>query len=148
MNKHIPLSAIATIKGSKNYPNIYGYILFRQYSKGVLVTARLFGLPYDEFLGFHIHEGNECSGTSMEEFVNTGGHYNPKGLQHPYHSGDLPPLLSNNGEAYMSVLTNRFTIQEIIGRTAVIHSNSDDFKSQPSGNSGVKIACGVIKIKI
>jgi Cu-Zn family superoxide dismutase len=54
-------------------------------------------------------------------------------------------LLSVNGQAYLAVQTNRFTIDEIIGRTVVIHEGVDDFSSQPAGNAGRKIACGVIR---
>lgn len=61
------------------------------------------------------------------------------------HAGDLPPLLSCQGNAYLSVKTDRFSVNEIIGRTVVIHSNPDDFHTQPAGNAGKKIACGVIQ---
>lgn len=74
----------------------------------------------------------------------TGGHYDPRGGLHPLHGGDLPPLLSCGGRAYMAVLTDRFSIREILGRTIVIHGKADDFRTQPSGDSGEKIACGVI----
>ncbi len=60
-------------------------------------------------------------------------------------NGDLPPLIENNGYAYMSVLLNKFSINEIIGKTVIIHDMPDDFTTQPSGNSGTKIACGVIQ---
>ncbi len=59
--------------------------------------------------------------------------------------GDLPPLFENNGYAYMSVLINKFKIKDIIGRVVIIHDMPDDFNSQPSGNSGKKIACGKIE---
>lgn len=64
---------------------------------------------------------------------------------HPYHAGDLPPLFSANGNAVLEVLTDRFNIHQIIGKTIIIHRNPDDFTTQPSGNAGEKIACGVIK---
>ena len=72
-------------------------------------------------------------------------HYNPKDCPHPYHAGDMPPLFGNNGEAFMAFMTDRFTVEEIIGKTVIIHSNPDDFTTQPGGNSGEKIACGKIK---
>lgn len=117
----------------------------------MLVTADIYGLPTGEtgcdsgVFGFHIHEGEDCGSNGQEPFSNTKGHYNPGDCPHPYHAGDLPPLFENDGYAYMSFLTNRFTATEIIGRTVVIHLKPDDFHSQPSGNSGEKIACGVIK---
>ena len=63
---------------------------------------------------------------------------------HPFHAGDFPPLLENNGYAYSKFLTNKFKISEIIGKVIIIHDLPDDFTTQPSGNSGTKIACGVI----
>lgn len=64
---------------------------------------------------------------------------------HPDHAGDLPPLMRSNGNAFSAVVTDRFTPSDIVGRTVVIHSNPDDFSTQPSGNAGKKIACGVIR---
>jgi copper/zinc superoxide dismutase (SODC) len=95
--------------------------------------------------GFHIHEGGACSGNSNDWFADTLAHYNPGKCEHPYHAGDLPPLFGNNGFALALFLTNRFRVEEIIGRTVIIHDRPDDFTTQPSGNSGVKIACGEIK---
>ena len=78
-------------------------------------------------------------------FPGTEGHYNPMGQEHPEHAGDLPPLLSTkDGYAYLSVLSDRFTVKEIIGLTAVIHMNPDDFTAQPSGNAGSQLAIGRI----
>ena len=57
----------------------------------------------------------------------------------------MPPLFWNNGYAFQMFLTDRFTVKEIIGKTVIIHDNADDFTTQPSGNSGEKIACGVIE---
>lgn len=144
-------NSAADISGGENYPGIRGRVIFRQQKNGVLVTADIYGLPTGEtgcdsgVFGFHIHEGEDCGSNGQEPFSNTKGHYNPGACPHPYHAGDLPPLFENDGYAYMSFLTNRFTATEIIGRTVVIHLKPDDFHSQPSGNSGEKIACGVIK---
>ena len=135
--------AVAYIRGSGEYPRLQGIVKFYQECGGTLVMAEVCGLPQkDGFFAFHIHEGLNCRG---EGFPDTGSHYNPTGAIHPYHAGDLPPLLSNNGKARMTVLTDRFRVEEIIGRTVLIHSEPDDFRSQPSGNAGAKIACGVIR---
>lgn len=141
--------AIAYVYGSAEYPRLQGRITFHQIQDGVLITAEVHGLPVEQdcssgIFGFHIHEGNVCTGNADDPFANTGGHYNPTNCPHPYHAGDLPPLFSNNGYAFMSVLINKFTVNEIIGRTVIIHSQPDDFTTQPSGNSGKKIACGEI----
>ena len=62
------------------------------------------------------------------------------------HTGDLPPLLNNNGYAYLSFYDNRFRLKEILGKSIIIHSRRDDFTSQPAGDSGEKIGCGVITV--
>ena len=54
-------------------------------------------------------------------------------------------MVENNGFAYMKVLTDKFKIEDIIGKTVIIHDMPDAFKTQPSGNSGKKIACGIIE---
>lgn len=94
--------------------------------------------------GFHIHEGGCCRGNESDPFADTLSHYNPQGCEHPAHAGDLPPLFGNRGCAFSAFLTDRFTVEEIIGRTVVIHDMPDDFTTQPSGDSGSKIGCGVI----
>lgn len=153
-NKPTPsaFEAQAQVRGNKQYPNIKGTVTFKQTVRGVLVTAEINGLPTgmgpckERVFGFHIHEGRSCTGTREEPFANTKMHFNPNNCPHPMHAGDLPPLFENNGYAYLSVLTNRFRLRDIIGRTVVIHDKPDDFVTQPSGNSGTKIACGEIKL--
>ncbi len=143
--------AVADISGSESYPDRSGVVRFYQVNKGVIVYAEISGLPHskapcdDRIFGFHIHEGNSCSGNAEDPFANTKSHYDKGNCEHPHHSGDMPPLFGNDGLAIMMFFTNRFSIEEIIGRTVVIHDMPDDFKTQPSGNSGKKIACGVIK---
>lgn len=142
-------AAIAEISGGELFPNLHGTVQFYNTNRGTIVAADVSGLPPDmppcnmKIFGFHIHEGFDCSGVNFE---NTGGHFNPNGCTHPNHAGDLPPLFNADGKAFMIVLTNRFKVWDIIGRTIVIHSSPDDFTSQPSGNSGEKIACGVIRL--
>ena len=136
--------AVARIKGGPEAPRLSGLVEFYQKAKSVLIVANLSGLPEDNPSGFfalHIHEGGSCTG---EHFSDTGGHYNPAGLSHPNHAGDLPPLLRCNGGAHLAVRTDRFCLRDVIGRTVVIHSGPDDLHSQPAGNPGGKIACGVI----
>ena len=136
--------AVAYVRGGSDAPNINGQVRFYQEPRSVRVEADIAGLPKDSetgFFGFHIHEGNSCAGTG---FPQTGNHYNLDSTTHPQHAGDLPPLLMQQGRAEMTVRTDRFRVQDIIGRTVVIHSNPDDFNTQPAGNTGTKIACGVI----
>ncbi len=135
--------AAAEISGSEAYPDISGIARFYQTPMGVIVYAEITGLPKeDRVFGFHIHEGDSCGGA---DFSDAGGHYNPDGGAHPYHAGDLPPLFGNDGYALALFLTDRFSVSEVVGRTMIVHGSPDDFTTQPAGNSGERIACGIIK---
>ena len=142
--------ALATIKGSSAYPAIYGIVYFYKVRAGILVSIRLQGLPASDgacqkpIFAAHIHSGNSCTGNTEDPFADAMTHYNPDDCSHPYHAGDMPPIFGADGLGFSAFLTNRFSADEIIGKTVIIHSNPDDFTTQPSGNSGKKIACGVI----
>ena len=68
----------------------------------------------------------------------------PNACLHPYHAGDMPPLFAVGSRAFLAFFTDRFTASEIFGKTVIVHDGRDDFTTQPSGNAGKKIACGVI----
>lgn len=146
--------AVAVIKGGKIYPHINGEVEFRQLSEGVEVTVRIYNLPpfarIDDLaispFGFHIHDGTSCEeGTEHNPFPMTGGHYNPTDTIHSNHAGDLPVIMPmSDGTAFMKFITDRFRLEEILGKPIVIHQSPDDFRTQPAGDSGVKIACGMI----
>lgn len=136
-------AAAACLRGEGCGREILGKVRFYPYCDGVLIAAEFSGLPDpDGVYAFHIHEGRSCEGRG---FPQTGGHFNPEARPHPGHAGDLPPVFSNGGRAFMAVYTAHFTIPEILGRTVVLHAQPDDFTTQPSGASGAKIACGEIR---
>lgn len=143
--------AVAVINGSRQFPDISGITRFYQTSSGVIVFTEVNGLPMAEskcsqkIFGFHIHGGMSCSGNKNDPFANSGTHYDTANCGHPSHSGDMPPLFGSSGKAVSMFLTNRFTVDEIIGKVIIIHNDPDDFKTQPSGGAGIKIACGVIR---
>ena len=143
--------ARAEIRGNSENRSIRGEVNFYQIGENVIVAADINGLPQRGgncecgVFGFHIHDGESCTGTREDPFADTKGHYNPKNCPHPCHAGDMPPLLENSGRAWMAFMTDRFSVTEIIGKTVVVHSKPDDFTTQPAGNSGQKIACGVIE---
>ena len=142
--------AISRIKGNNNNPRINGIAYFYKVQSGVLVSIQITGLPLSDDIckkpvfAVHIHSGNSCTGNNTDPFADALTHYNPNNCAHPYHAGDLPPIFGANGIGLSVFLINRFSAEEIIGKTIIIHSAPDDFTSQPSGNSGTKIACGVI----
>lgn len=143
--------AAASIAGNESLPDIAGTVWFYQTNKGVIVCAQVSGLPHSELpcqeriFGFHIHKGTDCSGNMDDPFAGAMSHYNPRDCDHPHHAGDLPPLFGKGGLALSVFLTDRFSVDEVIGKTVILHDRPDDFTTQPSGNSGTKIACGVIQ---
>lgn len=142
--------AVAWVRGNEVNPQLSGLVKFYATPYGgVLVEAEIFGLPNidrmnsTDFYALHIHENGDCS----DDFMQTGNHYNPMNQPHPYHAGDMLPLMGNQGYAWLSFYDKRFTVPEIIGKSVIIHSRQDDFTSQPSGNPGEKIGCGVIMME-
>ena len=149
-------SARAEISGGPLAPSITGTVNFYPVYNGTLVVAEVYnlpktvapsnGMPPVNPFGFHIHEGNTCeTGNPSEPFQAAGGHYNPTNAPHPLHAGDMPVLFGNDGYAFLAFYTDRFKPAKVIGRTVIIHQNPDDYRSQPAGDAGKRLACGVIK---
>lgn len=141
-------AAVAWVTGNNIYSELSGLVKFYDTPyDGVLIEAEVFGLPNvstqgsSDFYAMHIHQYGNCSG-SLEK---TGSHFNPTNAFHPEHAGDMIPLLGNQGYAWTSFYDKRFAIDDIIGKSVVIHSRRDDFTTQPAGDSGEKIGCGVIR---
>lgn len=156
MHYYDKITAYAKIYGSHLAPNIYGNIFFDDVPGGTEVYVELWGLPNYEPakdgldpigpFGFHIHEYGLCEITDPDQpFLSAGEHYNPTNQPHGNHAGDFPVIFSNNGYARMCFFTDKFKPKDVIGRAVIIHQNPDDYRTQPSGNSGKRIACGVIK---
>ncbi len=142
LNRRSP-SAIAEVRGSADFPELHGTVEFYEFIEGTVVVSEIYGLPETatNIFAQHVHNGGECSG----DFSSAKGHFNPTDQPHPNHAGDLPPLFSNKGYAWNAVFTARFKVEDVIGRSLMIHHDPDDFTTQPGGNSGTKIACGVIE---
>ena len=134
-------------------PEIRGTVRFHSMRSGTQVIVTVRGLPKYEAgsppigpFGFHIHDVGQCEvGDPKDPFASAGGHYNPDQQTHGNHAGDLPVLFSNDGIARMLVYTDRYQVQDIIGKSILIHQNPDDFRTDPSGNSGLRLACGIIE---
>lgn len=149
-------TAVANIKGGPLAPGIRGVVIFNSVPGGTWVCVNVAGLPAYRPgegekqpvgpHGFHIHELGNCSvGDPKEPFKGAGEHWNPKNQPHGNHAGDFPVLFSNGGIARMCFFTNKFEINEVIGKAVVIHQSPDDYRSQPAGNAGKRLACGVIR---
>jgi Cu-Zn family superoxide dismutase len=120
----------------------------------VKVTGSITGLKADTEHGFHIHEKGDCSAPDAES---AGGHFNPASQPHgdpngaTHHAGDIPNVKADaEGTAQVDAVVNGVTMgdggaNDIVGKAFIVHQKADDYKTQPSGNSGKRIACGVIE---
>ncbi|OEH84526.1 superoxide dismutase [Desulfuribacillus stibiiarsenatis] len=148
--------AVAYIKGGPLAPNIQGIVYFDSVPGGTEITVEVQGLPPFQPAtndqdpigphGFHIHDHGTCEiGNPADPFQAAGGHWNPRNQPHGNHAGDFPVLFSNNGYSRMSFFSNKFEVSEAIGKAVIIHQNPDDYRSQPAGDAGKRLACGVIQ---
>ena len=131
---------------------VTGTVTFTQTGDVVRVSGEVSGLAPNTVHGFHIHEKGDCS---SGDGMSTGGHFNPLGQTHgaidhgDHHAGDLASLTSDaNGVAKFSYTANLLSVgsgaTDVIGHGLIVHKDADDFKTQPTGNSGARVACAVI----
>ncbi len=128
-----------------------GQASFKQQGDQVLVRVEVAGLTPGQEHGLHIHDKGDCS---APDAMSAGGHFNPTGKPHgpqnaDHHGGDLPALKADaSGKARAEFSVMGVTVApgpaSIVGRALVVHKDPDDYKTQPTGNSGARIACGVI----
>lgn len=143
-------SAAAELKPTEGN-KVTGRVAFAPTEKGLLVVAEVHGLTPGEH-GFHIHEFGDCSAPDASS---AGGHYNPTTQphagpdQHKRHVGDLGNLVADeNGDAYYERYDSVLTLtgeNSIIGKSVIVHADPDDLHTQPTGNAGKRVACGVIE---
>lgn len=130
-----------------------GSVLFQRIGSGISVVAQVEGLTPNQNHGFHIHQYGDCT---APDGSSAGGHFNPTGERHAgpdsaeRHLGDLGNLTANQeGVAHLEFIDERLSMDgahNILGRGIVIHAEEDDFESQPTGDAGGRIGCGVIGV--
>lgn len=143
--------ATATLE-SRSGSSVTGTVSFQTVGQKLRVEATVAGLTPGEH-GFHVHEAGDCSASDASS---AKGHFNPAGRPHGHHgsserhAGDMPNLVADSyGRATLSAEVDMLSLSEgpagILKRSVVIHADPDDYKSQPAGNSGKRVACGVIR---
>jgi Cu-Zn family superoxide dismutase len=143
--------ATAQLEG-RSGSSVSGTVSFFPAGEGTRIEADVRGLASGEH-GFHVHEVGDCS---APDATSAKGHFNPSNKTHghyaqgEHHAGDMPNLVADsNGKAHYEVEVPNMYLATgpvgIIGRSVVIHADPDDYKSQPAGNSGKRVACGVIR---
>jgi Cu-Zn family superoxide dismutase len=129
-----------------------GTVTFQQQGDQVTVLVKVEGLKAGQEHGFHIHDKGDCS---SGDGMSAGGHFNPGAKPHgppdsaDHHAGDMPALKADaQGRADARFTLAGVTIgsgtADIVGRGLIVHAMPDDYRTQPTGNSGARIACGVI----
>ena len=142
-------AALKPTKGNKTY----GEVTFEQVGNKVRVIANVVGLKPNQEHGFHVHEVGDCS---SGDGMSAKGHFNPHAKPHGHygaaerHAGDMPNLKADaKGRAKMNVEVNTMTVTpgpaSIVGKGLIVHADPDDYKSQPTGNAGARLACAVIQ---
>jgi len=129
-----------------------GTVTFTKTDAGVQVVADITGLTPGQH-GFHIHEFGDCS---APDATSAGGHFNPSKNPHAghddakRHEGDLGNIeADSSGKAHLELTDKMMTMSgemSIIGRGVIVHEKVDDLKTQPTGNAGGRVACGVIGV--
>jgi Cu-Zn family superoxide dismutase len=130
---------------------VTGSVTFEQQGERVMVSAKIEGLKPGQEHGFHIHEKGDCS---SGDGVSAGGHFNPAGKPHgpqdaDHHAGDMPSLTADaQGRADVKFALTGVTIgssaADIVGKGLIVHAMPDDYRTQPTGNAGARLACAVI----
>jgi Cu-Zn family superoxide dismutase len=156
MNSHQPETEhnrlIAVVQPTQGN-NTVGTVTFSKVNDGIRVVATITNLPPNSMHGFHIHQFGDCSAVDA---TSAGGHFNPHDRPHggpttaERHVGDLGNLASNDmGIAELDYVDQTLSfsgIDSILGRGVVVHAQEDDLESQPVGNAGARISCGVIGV--
>jgi superoxide dismutase, Cu-Zn family len=146
--------AVAHLAGASG-SLVSGTLAFVPMGSGVHVNGEIGGLAPGSSHGFHIHETGDCSAADASS---AGGHFNPTASAHgragtpAHHAGDIDNIVADAGgvahvDAHLSGVSLGGAGNDIVGRAVVVHAAPDDYQSQPSGNSGARIACGVIAVQ-
>jgi Cu-Zn family superoxide dismutase len=147
-----PIRATAHLQPTKGSKTL-GEATFEQAGDKVHAVIYVQGLKPGQEHGLHIHEVGDCS---SGDGMSAKGHFNPYGKPHgeptsaERHAGDLPALkAAKNGRAKVDVMVDIITVQpgptSIVGRAVIVHADPDDYRTQPTGNAGARLACGVIR---
>ena len=145
-----PLKAIAVLHPTEG-DKVSGTVTFTEEADGVRVQADLTGLTLGKH-GFHVHEFGDCSAPDL---ASAGGHFNPTNKPHAgpdaaeRHVGDMGNVEADaSGAAKLDYVDHEISLandqRSVVGRSVIVHAKADDLKSQPAGDSGARIACGVI----
>ena len=143
---------LAEVQGS----GVTGELTFDPDGDALRLHGEMRGLKAGSVHGFHVHEVGDCS---APDATSAGGHFNPDQMQHgdrqsegPHHAGDMPNLTAGeDGVGQVDVRLDGLQIDgdashDVVGRAVIVHAQADDYATQPTGNAGARIACGVVEL--
>jgi superoxide dismutase, Cu-Zn family len=141
-----------SLQGAADDTDFAGTVSVHPEGTGVHIVADVAGVDTDGRLGIHVHENGQCDhqGEGGKHFTSAGGHFNPTGTEHacpptdPRHAGDLGNIEVSGGKGHLDLSVTNLTLDQITGKAIILHAGEDDCKTQPTGNSGDRLACGVV----
>ncbi|HXJ10562.1 MAG TPA: superoxide dismutase family protein [Burkholderiales bacterium] len=144
--------AVAVLEPTQG-SNVRGTINFKEHGNRVNVSGTVSGLRPNSQVGFHIHEAGDCS---SGDGMSAKGHFNPQGKPHgspdnpERHAGDMPMLKADargnaSFDADLDIMSVEPGPNSVVNRAVIVHVQSDDYRTQPTGNAGARAACGVIR---